>query len=97
MWYAESMKNKDARDQIVSDLKNNVFSLSAHALERMAQRDLAAVDIIALIDGGALKNPVWNIENESWNFTGRGFSEGLFTIACAYEDDGTLIVTVFWE
>jgi hypothetical protein len=91
------MKNREALGKIVSDLENNLFSLSAHALERMAQRDLAAIDIIALIEGGALKNPIWNIENESWNFTGRGFSEGLFTIACAYEDDGTLIITVFWE
>jgi len=91
------MENRDALDQIIRDLENNKFEISVHALERMAQRSLAAIDIIALIESGCLDNPKWNEVHESWNFTGNGFSEEPFTIACAYEDDGTLIITVFWE
>ena len=81
----------------VTDLKNNNFDISFHALDRMAQRNLTSIDIIALIRSKSLKSPKWNELNESWNFTGYGFTEELFTIACAYEDNGTLIVTVFWE
>ena len=91
------MGNKEALEQIISDLENNKFDISEHAFERMAQRNLAATDIIALIEDGSLKNPEWNEQHESWNFTGCGFTGEPFTIACAYEDDGTLIVTVFWE
>ena len=91
------MENKEALDQIISDLGNNRFDISAHALEGMAQRNLAAIDIIALIESGGLKNPEWNEVHKSWNFTGHGFTAEPFTIACTYEDDGTLIVTVFWE
>lgn len=91
------MGNKDILDQIVSDLKSSRFKISVHALERMALRDLAAIDIVALIEGDGLNNPRWNEIHESWNFTGYGFTEKPFTIACTYEDDGTLIVTVFWE
>jgi len=36
-------------------------------------------------------------QHEFWNFSGRGFTEDIFTIACTYEENGTLIVTVFWE
>jgi hypothetical protein len=88
---------KDALSQIINDLKNNMFGLSFHALQRMGLRNLQVQDILALIEGGALGNPEWNDKHESWNFTGTGFAGEPFTIACAYENDGTLIVTVFWE
>jgi hypothetical protein len=79
------------------DLKSNRFEISAHALERMAQRNLSAIDIITLIEGRSLESPEWNERHGSWNFSGHAFTEDIFTIACAYEEDGTLIVTVFWE
>jgi hypothetical protein len=91
------MGKKDDLKQIVSDLTSSRFEISIHALERMAERSLAAVDIIALIEDGSLERPTWNERHESWNFSGRGFTEDIFTIACTYEEDGTLIVTVFWE
>ncbi len=91
------MGKRDDLNQIVSDLTSSRFEISIHALERMAQRNLAAVDIIVLIKDGSLENPVWNERHGSWNFSGRGFTEDIFTIACTYEEDATLIVTVFWE
>jgi len=91
------VETKEALAQIIEDLKNNHFEHSIHALERMAERSLSVMDILALIEGEALKNPQWNNEHQSWNFTGTGFTDEPFTIACAYEEDGTLIVTVFWE
>jgi hypothetical protein len=91
------MKNKDALNNIISDLKDFNFHISGHALERMAERDIAAIDIIALVKSESLNNSYWNEVHKSWNFTGCGFTNDPFTIACAYKDDGTLIITVFWE
>ena len=88
---------KSSLKQIVSDLKNSNFHISEHALERMSERGLASIDIIGLIEGEGLDNPVWNNQHESWNFSGQGFTDSIFTIACIYETDGTLIVTVFWR
>ncbi len=90
------MSSKEALDKIIRDLKENRFEISSHALERMAQRSLVVIDIIALIEGEGPKNPEWNEKHGSWNFTGKGFAGELFTIACVYEN-GTLIVTVFWR
>tara|TARA_Y100000590_G_scaffold465025_1_gene636057 strand:+ start:2758 stop:3033 length:276 start_codon:yes stop_codon:yes gene_type:complete len=91
------MKSKEACSKIVNDLRNQNFEFSYHALERMAERGLSAIDVVALIESSSLDRPIWNSKNESWNFTGYGFARDLFTIACVYENDGTLIVTVFWE
>lgn len=91
------MDTKSSLKQIISDLKSNDFYISAHALERMSERGLASIDIIALIESEGLDDPVWNKQHESWNFSGKGFTDSIFTIACTYETDGTLIVTVFWR
>lgn len=73
-----------------------MFELSIHALERMTERNISAKDIQALVNSDAIDSPEWNEKHESWNFTGKGFTADDFTIACTYED-GTLIVTVFWD
>ncbi len=91
------MDMKSSLNKIISDLKSNDFCISAHALERMSERGLTAIDIIALVESNSLDSPVWNKQHESWNFSGKGFTDSIFTIACKYETDGSLIVTVFWR
>ena len=78
------METKEALEQIITDLKNNAFDISEHAIIRMNQRNLSVRDIIALVRGDGLKKPLWNGKHNSWNFTGRGFADELFTIACTY-------------
>lgn len=90
------METKDALPIVIDDLRNNRFEVSIHAIQRMTERSLQIVDILALIEGGALENPIWNEQHASWNFTGTGFVGELFTIACIYEQN-TLIVTVYWD
>jgi hypothetical protein len=87
---------KDNLKKIIDDLRSNHFEISTHAFERMSERNISAIDIVALIESSALEKPAWNDLHSSWNFTGLGFSTELFTIACTY-DNGTLILTVFWE
>jgi hypothetical protein len=86
----------DNLKNIIDDLSSNNFEISIHAFERMSERSISAIDIIALVESSALEKPAWNDLHRSWNFTGLGFSTELFTIACTY-DNGTLILTVFWE
>lgn len=82
--------------EIRKDLLSNNFEISAHAYLRMHERRITAMDILCLIKTG-LRDFCWNEANETWNFTGYGFDERKFTIACAYDDVNTLVVTVFWN
>lgn len=88
---------KDDLERIIKDLKSNQFNISIHAFERMAQRNITAIDIITMIEKASLQNPKWNNIHQSWNFTGYGLNQRPFTIACTYNNEGTLIITVFWE
>lgn len=82
--------------EIRKDLLLNNFEISAHAYLRMHERRITAMDILCLIKAG-LRDFYWSKENGTWNFTGYGFDERMFTIACAYDDANTLIVTIFWN
>lgn len=81
--------------EIRKDLLSNNFEISIHAYIRMAERNITAVDILFLVKTG-LKDFLWNEDHETWNFTGPSFDGRKFTIACAYNDFNTLIVTVYW-
>jgi len=89
-----SCKNK--LFEIRRDLKSNNFEFSIHAYERMVERGIFATDILALIKNG-LKHSVWIEKHGSWNFSGQGIGPDIITIACTYNNYGTLIVTVFWK
>lgn len=91
------MRTKDALEEIKEDLKDNLFEIDAHALQRMSERSITVKDILALINSSAINRPTWSSKHSSWNFTGKGFTSEEFTIACVYKKDGTLVVTVFWD
>lgn len=95
--YTHGVGKEETLAKIINDLKNHRFAYSIHALARMAEREIEAIDIHYLINSHAINNHSWSEDHQSWNFTGYGLAENPFTIACCYEDDGTLIVTVFWE
>ena len=83
--------------KIIDDLKTNSFDISFHAYQRMSERGITPIAIQYLINSPAINNYSWSENHQSWNFTGKDLSEDNITISCIYDEDGTLIVTVFWE
>ena len=90
------MSCRDRFRDIKNDLILNRFEISVHAYERMSQRQIMAMDILGLIKSG-LDHYYWSEKHQTWNFTGYGFDQRSFVIACSYNEHGTLIVTVFWN
>lgn len=90
------MSCKNKLFEIRRDLLSNNFDFSIHAYERTVERGVFATDILALIKNG-LKHSVWIEKHGSWNFSGQGIGPDIITIACTYNNNGTLIVTVFWK
>ncbi|MDC1175350.1 DUF4258 domain-containing protein [Bacteriovoracaceae bacterium] len=89
------MNKDDELNKIIEDLSSNTFEYSDHALIRMSERGISPTSVLHLIQKG-LNNYYWNEKHKSWNFTGQGLVPEDFTISCIYED-GTLVVTLFWE